>query len=208
MRGLGGADPEVGEGREGEQPLVGGVVDGEHRAHLGEPRVFLGALLEEGGDDPGGPVVEVDEIGHLGLHAHPRHGALAEQAEAQVVVLVGGGALAVDLRPIADARPAEEHHRDPRREPGLVDLGVDVLAPEVDLHLDEATREGVLGGVDAAVAEREDGDLVAERAEGLGERADDVPEAADLREGHDLRADEEDFHGAGDCTRFTAGATG
>jgi hypothetical protein len=166
-------------------PLVGDVVDGEDRGRAVERGVVPVERFEVHGQEPGMPVVGVEDVGPLAAAAEVLDGGTGEEREAEMVV-----AVAVEERPVEEGRVLHEDDTQPAAEGPPVEAGAaaHVVHGDVDRSRELAGRER-----DLAVARDEDRDLVAGPGQGLGQRGGRVGQAAGLGEGRQLGADVADM---------------
>lgn len=188
---LAGLEPQVGENRGGEEPLVAEVVDGEDRARGAEQAIPRVQRLEVEGNQRGLPVVTVEDL-RTPLHALAALQSRArEQGEAEVLV----GVVRVEARAVEEHGAMDEVHRhlgpgQPRAvcredERARVRADRNVRGP--------GERLEVVGvHVDRRVERREDADVVPGAVKVRGERGGDVREPAGLGEGRDLAGDVSD----------------
>ena len=194
-----------GEGGPVEQPLVGQVVDGEHRG-----RTF-GLQRQQGGDQAGLPVVGMQDIGapaEPGPVTGDLHQGAGEDGEAPGIV-----------RPVmavgADVGVA-----------GAVEAGRGIHQPDLDLSVGQAgfqqaylfTGAGDLEGGDgpgvvhflqhAAIGGQHQPQVVAQVAERPRQGAGHVGQAARLDQGVGLAGGEQDLHGDEACGRSSDPSSG
>ncbi len=174
--------------------LVGEVVDGvDGRRAVQRTRPFDGVDVD--GDERRLPVVSVDHVGHEPDGLRELEGAAGEQREPLQVVAVGLARRSVQVRTIEVPMVLEEvHGHVAARQPPEPHSGPGHAPPH--RHVERAFEPLERVPVDPCVEGHHHPDVDAAQAERLGERPDDVAEAAGLRERRRLRGHEQDLERA------------
>ncbi len=192
-----------------EHALKGDVVDGEQGADTvveqAAAGVALGAvrLAQVDGDEPGLPVVGVDDLGpEIGQADGLEDGAVKEGETRAVIgvvafAAVGGGLLVeaaaagrvVALEEVGLLDQPDGHGRAGQGGPPQPALDRARADGEAESEVGELERR--LRAAAGGVERQDDGALVAAAGEGAGQRADDVGEAAGLGEADHLGGGEQ-----------------
>ena len=178
--------------------LVFQVVDGEDRCGVAQ-RGAAHRRVEQHGQEAGGPVVGMDDVGDPAELQAEIQRAAAQKGEAQVVVGEVAAKSGVDLGPgeellvfeSVDGNLGARQNGLPRARPAR--FGADVDAERVGPGVPRRVQ------AQAAVGGKDDAHVVTEGGEGLGERADHVGQASHFDKRLYFGRDEEDFernHGA------------
>ena len=193
----------------GETALEGEVMNREHAAGGLEPRAAAVLFVQHRGDQAGLPVVGVDAVGAEGHHAAQfQHGA-GEEREAFGVVRVVAGRVAVEVRAVEVVRPVDEQHADLGRRPvggraGVEDVpaaaGVDgfFAHPHGEPRAGQVRRRPPVLRLHLGVVRQDQGDLVPQHGQRLGERRRHVRQPAGLGVRHRLAAGQDETHGRGE----------
>ena len=168
------------------------VVDGEDGGDAAEGRV-LERGVEINGEEAGGPVVAVDDVGNPVELLAEGEGAAREEGEAKVVVGVGTPWAGVDLGAGEEAVVLQQIHGDGGAgEGGFPGAGPVGFGADIDAERLGAGGAGTVG-FDGTVGGADDTHIVAEGGEFLGEGAGHVGKASYFDKRFNLGCYEENF---------------
>ena len=171
-----------------EDALKREVVNGEHGRDVRKEWVGGIEAGQHVGNDRGVPIVDVDHVRLKPNWAQHLERGPAEVDESGVVVPETVHALAAEELLVFDE---VDGHALP--DPSLEHVGADRLMGQRHSHIAHDSAQAVLFHVDAAVTRHHHPNVVAHGAQGFGQRAGHVGQAADLGEWRHLGRDEENF---------------
>ena len=174
----------------GKKPLVGQIVDGEHRLGPGQDVLAAPTVVEVDRHQGALPVVAVDHVGVKVQGPAKGQDRSGEKGEAlQVVEIISPGG-AVELAPFVKLVPLHEIKRGARGGGGHEVEGV---ADQPEIHLQVLGDEG--GGrlplLHHAIVRHEDLDFDSQFLQGLGQGPDDIGQTSGLGKGHPFRSNKQ-----------------
>ena len=170
-----------------KDPLIADVVNRENAEGVSKLRRNL-ATLQDTWDQPGGPVVSVDDLRNPGKFAGHLERSVREERKPARIVLVVDVCLIVNPPPTEGALIVNEIHRDLSR--GAVERRP--LFPKTNWHAERLRNSFERVSIDEAVPRHYDANIHPQRTKRRGQSGDSVCQTSRLCQGCVLASNHED----------------